>query len=333
MGQGLEQRGGRAIVTTASSRLVFAGTSPFAVPILQGLQEFSETACSIVGVVTQPDRPGGRGQSLQPPPVKVKALELQIPVHQPATLKNDDARNLFTALAPDLLVVVAYGKLLPAWLLALPRFGAINLHGSLLPRYRGAAPIQWAMANGETETGVCVMQLDEGLDTGPVFACEKTPIDPDESVQQLSERLASLGNELMKRAVAGILAGTLHAIPQDHNRATLAPILTKEDGVIDWTRPARTIYNRMRAFHPWPGSKSTFRGMVCKVLKARVGGPSPNGIEPGMIVLAPRSLSVACGDGMLLEILEIQLPNKKPQTGADFINGLRVVAGERLTDN
>jgi methionyl-tRNA formyltransferase len=282
----------------------------------------------VSAVLTQPDSPSGRGQQSQYPPVKVKALELQLPVYQLETLKDQYARDVFAAHMPDLLVVVAYGRLLPPWLLAFPKFGAINLHGSLLPRYRGAAPIQWAMANGEAETGVCVMQLDEGLDTGPVFACEKTSIAAEESVQQLSERLASLGNDLMKRTVSGILAGTLQPTPQDHTQATLAPILTKEDGRIDWSRPARTIYNRLRAFQPWPGSKTTFRGMVCKILKGRVGGPSPEGVEPGMMVLAPRSLSVACGDGKLLEILEIQLPNKKPQTGADFVNGLRVVAGE-----
>lgn len=323
----MEQRGRGVIATATSPRLVFAGTSPFAVPILQGL---FDAGYSIAAVVTQPDRPGGRGQTLQPPAVKTKAIELSLPVHQPTTLKNEDARRLFTDLAPDLLVVVAYGKLLPGWLLALPRFGAINLHGSLLPRYRGAAPIQWAMANGEVETGVCVMRLDEGLDTGPVYACEKTPIDPEETVQQLSERLAMLGNDLMKRTVASILAGTLEPVDQDHARATLAPILTKQDGVIDWNLPARTIYNRMRAFHPWPGSKTEFRGAICKVLKARVDGAAPEGSEPGTIVLNQRSLGVACGDGALLEVLELQLPNKKRQSGQDFINGLRVVPGERF---
>lgn len=285
---------------------------------------------TVIAVITQPDRPGGRGQTLQPPPVKTKALALGIPVFQPPTLKNDEARLLFTGLAPDLLVVVAYGKLLPGWLLELPRHGAINLHGSLLPRYRGAAPIQWAMANGEPETGVCVMRLDAGLDTGPVYACEKTPIDTEESVQQLSERLASLGDELMRRTVAGILEGSVEPTAQDHAQATLAPILTKQDGIIDWTLPARTIYNRIRAFHPWPGSKTDFRGAVCKVLKARVGKQAPEGMDPGTIVLEPRSIAVACGDGALLELLEVQFPNKKPQSGQDFINGLRVVSGERF---
>jgi methionyl-tRNA formyltransferase len=329
MGEGLGSgRRGVVVTTAAPRRLVFAGTAPFAVPILQGLVD---AGYSISGVVTQPDRPGGRGQTLQAPAVKLKALELQLSVHQPTTLKNDEARNLFAALSPDLLVVVAYGKLLPAWLLALPKHGAINLHGSLLPRYRGAAPIQWAMANGEAETGVCVMQLDAGLDTGPVFACEKTPIDPDETVQQLSERLSLLGNALTKRVVADIFGGTARAATQAHAQATLAPILTKEDGIVDWSRPARSIYNRMRAFHPWPGCKTEFRGLVCKILKARVGEAAPEAGTPGSLVLGHRSLSVICGDGILLELLELQPPNKKPQSGADFINGLRIVPGEKFS--
>jgi methionyl-tRNA formyltransferase len=192
----------------------------------------------------------------------------------------------------------------------------------LLPKYRGAAPIQWAMANGEAETGVCVMQLDEGLDTGPVFACEKTPIDTNETVQQLSDRLSSIGVGLTQRVVSEIFAGIARATPQDHAGATLAPILTKEDGNIDWNRPALTIYNRMRAFNPWPGAKATFRDAVCKILKARVAGLTT--AAPGTVVVENRGLFVACGDAKLLEILEIQPPNKKPQGGADFINGMHL---------
>jgi methionyl-tRNA formyltransferase len=312
-------------------RIVFAGTSSFAVPILEALVE---TPYSIVAVVTQPDKPAGRGQTLQAPPVKTKALELRLPVYQPTTLKNDEARDLFKRLAPDLLVVVAYGKLLPPWLLELPRFGAVNLHGSLLPRYRGAAPIQWAVANGDSETGVCTMRLDQGLDTGPVYACETTPIDPDESIQQLSSRLASLGQGLMKRTIAGIVDGTLQATPQDQARATLAPILTKQDGIIDWNLPAGSIHNRVRAFNPWPGTRTTFRGESCKILKSRVReGMSRE--TCGTIVTglaAERFVGVVCGEGML-EILELQLPNRKSQSGMDFLNGMRVQPGERFGDS
>lgn len=319
------------VVTSTTPRLVFAGTSSFAVPILETL---FKAGYPIVGVVTQPDRPAGRGQTLQPPPVKSKAIELGLVVHQPVTLKNDEARRLFETLSPELLVVVAYGKLLPQWLLDLPRYGAVNLHGSLLPRYRGAAPIQWAMANGDPETGVCTMKLDAGLDTGPVYACEKTTIDPGESVQDLSERLARLGCGLMERTLTGIVAGTLKALPQDHDHATLAPILKKEDGNIDWSLPARAIHNRVRAFHPWPGTRTSFRGAVCRILKSRVKGPASGGAA-GTLIVGPgpeRSLAVVCGDGFLLELLEVQLPNRKPQTGMDFVNGFRVQPGEKLGD-
>ena len=319
-----------AITTPAATRIVFAGTSSFAVPILQTLFDASY---SIPGVVTQPDKPAGRGQVLQPPPVKSRALELGLTVHQPTTLKNDEARRLFENLAPDLLVVVAYGKLLPSWLLDLPRHGAVNLHASLLPLYRGAAPIQWAMANGETETGVCAMKLDAGLDTGPVYACEKTTIDAEESVQQLSERLSVLGCGLIKQTVEGIVAGILKPVPQDPARATLAPILTKQDGNIDWSLPARAIYNRVRAFHPWPGSRTVFRDIVCRILKARVLEGETSTAPPGTLIAgtgAKRFLAVACGGGMLLELQEVQLPNRKPQTGLDLVNGFRIVTGEIL---
>jgi methionyl-tRNA formyltransferase len=318
------------IATSSSARLVFAGTSSFAVPILQAL---FEAGYVISGVVTQPDKPAGRGQTVQPPPVKEKALELGLQVHQPATLKNDDARRLFGTLAPDLLVVVAYGKLLPSWLLELPRYGAVNLHGSLLPRYRGAAPIQWAMARGDSETGVCTMRLDEGLDTGPVYACVKTAIDEEETVQQLSLRLSELGRDLMKRTVAGIIAGTLQPVPQDGAGATLAPILTKKDGNVDWSQSAREIYNRIRAFNPWPGTRAVFRDGVCRILRARLRGSAPEATAPGTLVLgsgAERFLGVVCGDGSLLELLEVQMPNRKPQSGLDFVNGLRVSPGEKL---
>jgi methionyl-tRNA formyltransferase len=316
-------------LATAATRVVFAGTSSFAVPILETVFKAGH---SIVAVVTQPDKPAGRGRTLQSPPVKLKAQELGLAVHQPATLKSDEVRRLFEALAPELLVVVAYGRILPSWLLGLPRYGAVNLHGSLLPKYRGAAPIQWAMANGDPETGVCTMRLDEGLDTGPVYACEKTPIDPEESVQQLSDRLASMGCGLMERTLAGIVAGTLQPVPQDGERATLAPILTKEDGNIDWKLPAGAIHNRIRAFQPWPGTRSVFRGQICRIVRSRVKGPAAGG-EPGTLVTGSggeRFLAAVCGDGNLLELLEVQLPNRKPQTGMDFVNGFRITSGEKM---
>ena len=317
-------------------RIVFAGTSSFAVPILQTI--FDE-GYVVPGVVTQPDRPAGRGQILQPPPVKIRAHALGLPVHQPQSLRNEDARSLVQDLSPDLLVVVAYGKILPAWLLSLPRFGAVNLHGSLLPRYRGAAPIQWAIANGDPETGVCTMKLDEGLDTGPVYECVRTPIDPNETVQTLSDRLSALGCDLMRHSLAGIIAGTLQPTPQDHAAATLAPILTKNDGIMDWGLSARTIHNRVRAFNPWPGTRTRFRDQVCRVLRSQLKDPvagvdAPG--EPGSIVVAEtrgdRFVAVVCGDGGWLELLEVQLPNRKPQKGVDFVNGMRVEPGEKFAN-
>jgi len=300
------------------------GTAQFAVPTLQRLVDDGYP----VTVVTQPDKPSGRGQSLHASPIKSKALELKLDVHQPATLRDDNSRRLFENFKPDCIIVVAYGKILPAWLIQLPRFGVVNLHGSLLPRYRGAAPIQWAMANGEVETGVCTMQIDAGLDTGPVYLCEKTPINPDETVLQLTERLSVLGSHLVIRTLAGIVSGTLQATPQDPGLATHAPILRKEDGYIDWHAPAQTIHNRVRAFNPWPGAVTQFRGVPCRILKSKPGQPVVGAIVPGAILLTKGSVSVVCGDGMALNLVEVQLPGRKPVSGGDFANGMRIQSGE-----
>jgi methionyl-tRNA formyltransferase len=303
------------------------GTSNFAVPTLQRL---FEQGYPIASVITQPDKPSGRGQTLQASPVKRKAQELHVNVYQPAKLRDDEARSLFETLGPELIVVVAYGKIIPPWLIALPRHGVLNLHGSLLPKYRGAAPIQWAMANGEAETGVCTMQIDEGVDTGPVYLCEKTPIDPNDSIASLTERLARIGADLAQRTIEGIQAGTLHPTPQDHSRASLAPILRKEDGFIDWQQPAQVIHNRIRAFTPWPGMVARFRQTVCKFLKSKAEWDQTWTQSPGTIIAVKKSLAVVCGDGTLLEVLEVQLPNRKPSSGRDFLNGLRIQPGEKF---
>jgi methionyl-tRNA formyltransferase len=262
------------------------------------------------------------------PPVKRKALDLQLSVHQPATLKDNSARELFEKLQPDCIIVVAYGKLLPPWLIRLPRFGVVNLHGSLLPKYRGAAPIQWAIANGEMETGVCTMQIDEGLDTGPVYLCEKTAVRADETVQQLSERLAVLGGDLVIRTLSGIVSGSLKAEPQDHSQASLAPILRKENGYIDWNWPAQVIHNRIRAFNPWPGTVARFRGGACRILKSSVGGLVEGARSPGSVIAMKGHLDVVCGDGVRLELIEVQLPGRKAVSGGDFANGVRIQAGD-----
>ena len=301
------------------------GTAEFAVPTLRRLVNEDYP---VAAVVTQPDKPSGRGQLMHAPPVKRNALELDLNVHQPATLKDDRVRIFFEKLQPDCIIVVAYGKLLPQWLIRLPRFGVVNLHGSLLPKYRGAAPIQWALANGETETGVCTMQIDEGLDTGPVYLCEKTFIQAEETIPQLSERLADIGAELMIRTLSGIVSGSLHAIAQDPSRASLAPILRKEDGYIDWRWPAQTVHNRVRALNPWPGTVTQFRGGLCRILKSKVGPPLGESKPPGSILASKGLVTVACGDGVGLELIDIQLPGRRSVSGKDFANGMRIQPGD-----
>jgi methionyl-tRNA formyltransferase len=229
-----------------------------------------------------------------------------------------------------MIIVVAYGKILPPWLLALPKFGCVNLHGSLLPKYRGAAPVHWAIANGETSTGVCTMQLDEGLDTGPVFLSERTSIDPEETVTELSGRLAEMGSDLVERTVDGIVNGTLTPVPQDGTLATLAPILKKHHGWMDWQRSALSIHNQVRAFNPWPGTTTRFRGTMCKVLKTRQAGQAESGMQPGAIMASKRTLDVCCGDSMLLELIEVQPENRKAVSGSEFVNGFHIQSGERF---
>ena len=311
------------------------GSATFALPSLDVLAESDHT---ITGVVTQPDKPTGRGQQVQGPPVKARASELGLPVYQPGSLKTEETRDLFASLAPELIVVVAYGKILPSWLLESPKYGCINLHGSLLPKYRGAAPVHWAIANGETTTGVCTMLLDQGLDTGPVYLSEETTIGPDEAAPSLYDRLAKIGAPLVRKTVDGILAGALTARPQDNSQATFAPSLKKEDGFLDWSRPAAEIHNRVRAFNPWPGTVAKFRGQKCKITKTSIT-LSAEGLHeggPGSIVALKGRLSVRCGDGRLLEILSIQPESRKAVSGADFANGMRVQAAEKffsLMDN
>lgn len=244
-------------------------------------------------------------------------------------MKGDEAHALIEAVKPEMIVVVAYGKILPPWLIEFPRFGCINLHGSLLPKYRGAAPVHWAIANGETITGVCTMQIDQGLDTGPVLMCEKTDIGPDETAVQLYDRLSVLGGDLMAKTVQGVLGGTIQAQPQDNSQASLAPMLRKEHGFIDWTMPAFKVHNLVRAFNPWPGTTTRFRGMTCKVLKTKPGDSHAD-LKPGTIVTSRRTLAAVCGDSALLEVLSIQPENRKPVSGADFANGARIQGDEKF---
>lgn len=313
--------------STIDFNLVFMGSAEFAIPTLRRLYE---DGYRIRSVVTQPDKPAGRGRALEATPVGRAAIAAGIRLERPLTLKDDNARALFRELAPDAMVVVAYGKIVPPWLIALPRFGVINLHGSLLPKYRGAAPIQWAIANGEAETGVCTMRIDEGVDTGPVYLSESTPIGPEETVEELSARLAELGAALTARTLEGIRDNTVTPTEQDHRHATLAPILKKADGVIQWETSALQIHNRIRAFTPWPGAVSRFRGAVCKILKSKVSSLRTEGAQPGEIVECKKMLVVACGDGQALEILMIQAENRGPTSGVEFANGRRINPGERF---
>ena len=304
------------------------GSATFALPSLDALFEAGHT---LTGVITQPDKPTGRGHALQSTPVKKRAHELHLPVYEPKSLKAGETRELIRALAPDLIVVVAYGKILPLWLLQFPKYGCVNVHGSLLPRYRGAAPVHWAIAKGEPKTGVCTMLLDEGLDTGAVFLCDETEIGADETTPELYDRLAAMGAPLVVKTIEGAIAGTLKPKPQDDSQATFAPILKKADGFLDWTQTAKEIHNRVRAFNPWPGTVTKFRGTHCKILKTAVGGNRPPlQSEHGTVVDTKGRLSVMCGNGVPLEILSIQPENRKSVSGADFANGARIQAGEKF---
>ncbi len=312
------------------------GSATFALPSLDRL---FERGYEIRGVITQPDKPSGRGQILHSPPVKGRAFDLHLPVYQPASLKTEETQSLIQALGPDLVVVVAYGKILPPWLLHFPPNGCINVHGSILPKYRGAAPVHWAIANGETSTGVCTMLLDEGLDTGPVYLCRETGIGVNETVAEVYDRLGDMGADLLIETLEGVLKGSLQPKPQDNSKATFAPMLKKEHGFIDWRVAAVEIHNRVRAFNPWPGTVAKFRGGTCKILNTAVeaqSGAHRAPLQPGSMVTSKNFLTVVCGDGDLLKIMRIQPENRKAISGVDFVNGARIEPGEKfesLVDN
>jgi methionyl-tRNA formyltransferase len=297
-------------------KLAFFGTPAFAVPTLRALLD-SEHEVALV--VAQPDRPSGRGQTLQSPPTIVLAREHGVPTMQPAKVRTGALPEALEALGLDVAVVVAYGRILTPRLLTAPRLGCINVHASLLPRWRGAAPIQWSILAGDPTTGVATMQMAEGLDTGDVLYMEETPIGPEETAGELTERLSTLGASLLLRTLADLPGPT----PQDDARATFAPMLTKEQGRIDWTRSATELGWQVRGLSPWPGTYTNFRGDTLKVLKVR---PAAGSGAPGELLDGP---VVACGQGAL-ELVEVQLPGKKAVRGADFVNGSRVRPGERL---
>lgn len=310
-------------------RIVFAGSPKFAIPTLDALVEAGH---EILAVYTQPDRPVGREQTLQAPPVKVRAVELGLRIEQPERIRREDPRAVLESLKPDVMVVVGYGQILPAWLLQLPRYGCVNLHGSLLPAYRGAAPIQWAIANGETITGNTTMQMDAGMDTGPILLQWQTAIGPEETSPQLAERMSAAGAALIIETIEGIVSGSLKPTPQDDTRATKAPILKKEDGLINWTWTASKIFNRLRGFDPWPGIYTSWLGKRLVICSARPASQSPLAAtaNAGEVLLTKQELLVACGEGTALAVLEVQPEGRKRMMGRDFANGAKLVAGSRF---
>ena len=308
-------------------RIVFMGTPEFAVPCLEALLKTEDT---VVGVVTQPDRPKGRGQQLSPSPVKVIAQHQRIPLLQPTKMKDPSFMAELSAWKPDLIAVAAFGRILPAAILSLPPRGCINVHGSLLPKYRGAGPIQWAIINGETETGITTMLMDEGMDTGAMLLQESVAIGPDDTAGTLSPRLAEVGGHLLAQTLVQLKAGTLTPTPQDDRLATLAPLLKKEDGVIDWAMPATVLGNRIRGMTPWPGAYTFLkadRWTICRATAIDEATPLP----PGQIAaISKEAIYVATGRGMLA-IRDLQPANSRRMPAGQYLAGHPLQVGMQLT--
>jgi methionyl-tRNA formyltransferase len=310
-------------------RIVFCGTPTFAVPTLRHL--IAQPSFQIEGVITQPDRPRGRNQEISVSPVKAAAIEAGIPIYQPEKIKSEEAQSFLERLKPDVVVIIAYGQIISGKLIEIPRLGWINLHGSLLPRYRGAAPIHWAIANGETHTGLTTMRIDAGLDTGPVLLKHEVDIGPDETAPELAARLAETGAPLVAETLEKLATEAITAAPQDDAQATFAPLLKKEDGRIDWSLSAQQIYNRIRGLQPWPGAFTSFRGMSCHVWGRPVAQQRPNG-EPGTLSAQGDEFFVACGETTTLRLESVQLEGRKRVTAREFANGARLAPGERFRD-
>lgn len=306
-------------------RIIFMGTPDFAVPCLQKLLDGPH---EIVAVFSQPDKPKGRGYVLTPPPVKELALKYDLPVYQPEKLKDPEVMELLRGLAPDLIVVVAYGKILRKEVLDLPRLGCINIHGSILPQYRGAAPIQWSVLNGDEETGVTSMLLDEGVDTGDILGIKKTAIGENETAGELFDRLSALGAELLEETVEQLDKGTVCRTPQDHASATHTTMLDKTMSDVDWSRTAAEIHNQVRGLSPWPTAQTVLEGKKLKLHQTRKTDGTTN--HPAGTVIATEPLQVACGDGKVLTLTEVQYEGGKRMAAADFLRGHKIPVGTKL---
>jgi methionyl-tRNA formyltransferase len=325
------------VVTTDDGRLrlLFCGTPQFAVPTLRHLLE--QPDLNVLGIITQPDRPRGRGQEVSFSPVKEVAIGAGIPVHQPEKIRSPEAQELLQKLAPDAVVIIAYGQIIPARLLPIPKLGWINLHASLLPKYRGAGPINWAIVNGETKTGVTSMLIDAGMDTGEILLQEEMEIGAAETAPELTARMAELGAPLMAVTLRGLATGVLVPRTQDNALASSAPMLKKEDGRINWSLPALEIFNRIRGFAPWPGAYTSFRGQTCHIW----GEPASNDLrqeearqgtanKPGFLLVQRNKTIVRCGGTTYLRLLSVKLEGRKRVSAAEFANGAHLYPGEHF---
>lgn len=314
----------------SKARVLFMGTPDFAVPSLRVLLEEKEQV-EVIGVVTQPDRPKGRKKVLTPPPVKVEALNHDLPVFQPQKLRSEEGIRQVLELQPDLIVTAAYGQILPEPVLEAPKYGCINVHASLLPKYRGGAPIHHAIINGEKETGVTIMYMVKALDAGDMLLQRAIPITSEDNVGTMHDKLANLGAELLKEVLPSILDGTVQAVPQDDEQATFAPNITREDEKIDWKRSARELDCQIRGLCPWPVAYTMWKGKPFKIWKASVVNEETQD-EPGTVIrLDADGIVVATGNGML-RLTEVQPSGKKPMSAKQFINGRQMKAGDRFGD-
>ncbi len=309
-------------------RIIFCGTPLFAVPTLKHLLDQSDF--EVVAVITQPDRPRGRGREVSVSPVKEVAVAARLPIFQPEKIRTPESEQFLRKANPDAIVIIAYGQIIPARLLGIPKLGWINSHASLLPKYRGAAPIQWAIANGETRTGITTMRIDAGMDTGDILLRRETPIGPTETTPELAARLAALSAPLMAETLRGLCDGTVQLMPQNHSAATMAPMLKKEDGRIDWSLPAQVIFNRMRGFTPWPGAYTGFRGATCQIMGEPVSKDHEPALSAGEIRIAGTKILVGCGGETLLGVSRVKLEGRKDVSALEFANGAHLQPGEHF---